>query len=169
MCLLLLRIQAVFYSFVILLAAHWIFWHGDFLGVLRRGVSGVSHPPHQNQTEAATQPGTVYTIETQIPSRSRFKRQEWKQGLFIFHTFIFPLPFSIQSSMNRMAIQALEKMETRKFKAKVKGQRESSCGALDSLSSSSTSDCAICLEKYIDGEVKVLCRSQVKRILFCHM
>ncbi|XP_031426607.1 E3 ubiquitin-protein ligase znrf3 isoform X2 [Clupea harengus] len=57
-----------------------------------------------------------------------------------------------QSSMNRMAIQALEKMETRKFKAKVKGQRESSCGASDSLSSSSTSDCAICLEKYIDGE-----------------
>ncbi|XP_058230855.1 E3 ubiquitin-protein ligase znrf3 [Hemibagrus wyckioides] len=57
-----------------------------------------------------------------------------------------------QSSMNRMAIQALEKMETRKFKAKVKGQRESSCAALDSLSSSSTSDCAICLEKYMDGE-----------------
>ncbi|KAJ8380177.1 hypothetical protein SKAU_G00009550 [Synaphobranchus kaupii] len=57
-----------------------------------------------------------------------------------------------QSSMNRMAIQALEKMETRKFKAKSKGQRESSCGASDTLSSSSTSDCAICLEKYIDGE-----------------
>ncbi|XP_023668118.2 E3 ubiquitin-protein ligase znrf3 isoform X2 [Paramormyrops kingsleyae] len=57
-----------------------------------------------------------------------------------------------QSSMNRMAIQALEKMETRKFKAKSKGARESSCGASDSLSSSSTSDCAICLEKYIDGE-----------------
>lgn len=55
--------------------------------------------------------------------------------------------------MNRMAIQALEKMETRKFKAKVKGQREASCGASDSVSSSSTSDCAICLEKYIDGEV----------------
>ncbi|KAM6965076.1 E3 ubiquitin-protein ligase znrf3 [Aplochiton taeniatus] len=57
-----------------------------------------------------------------------------------------------QSSMNRMAIQALEKMETRKFKAKLKGQRDSSCGGSDSLSSSSTSDCAICLEKYIDGE-----------------
>ncbi|XP_061586541.1 E3 ubiquitin-protein ligase znrf3 isoform X2 [Cololabis saira] len=57
-----------------------------------------------------------------------------------------------QSSMNRMAIQALEKMETRKFKAKGKSQRESSCGASDSLSSSSTSDCAICLERYIDGE-----------------
>ncbi|XP_052335190.1 E3 ubiquitin-protein ligase znrf3-like isoform X2 [Oncorhynchus keta] len=57
-----------------------------------------------------------------------------------------------QSSMNRMAIQALEKMETRKFKAKVKGQRESSYGASDSLTSSSTSDCAICLEKYIEGE-----------------
>lgn len=57
-----------------------------------------------------------------------------------------------QSSMNRMAIQALEKMETRKFKAKGKGPRESTCGASDSLSSSSTSDCAICLEKYIDGE-----------------
>ncbi len=60
-----------------------------------------------------------------------------------------------QSSMNRMAIQALEKMETRKFKTKVKGQREASCGASDSVSSSSTSDCAICLEKYIDGEVKI--------------
>ncbi|KAK1792396.1 hypothetical protein P4O66_012081 [Electrophorus voltai] len=58
---------------------------------------------------------------------------------------------SNQSSMNRMAIQALEKMETRKFKAKVKGQQES-CSVSDSLSSSSTSDCAICLEKYIDGE-----------------
>uniref|UniRef100_A0A4W5RDX4 RING-type E3 ubiquitin transferase n=1 Tax=Hucho hucho TaxID=62062 RepID=A0A4W5RDX4_9TELE len=58
----------------------------------------------------------------------------------------------LSSSMNRMAIQALEKMETRKFKAKVKGQRESSYGASDSLSSSSTSDCAICLEKYIEGE-----------------
>ncbi|XP_066511181.1 E3 ubiquitin-protein ligase znrf3-like isoform X1 [Hoplias malabaricus] len=57
-----------------------------------------------------------------------------------------------QSSMNRMAAQALEKMETRKFKAKMKGQRESSCTASDSLSSSSTSDCAICLEKYTDGE-----------------
>ncbi|CAG08175.1 unnamed protein product, partial [Tetraodon nigroviridis] len=57
-----------------------------------------------------------------------------------------------QSSMNRMAIQALEKMETRKFKAKGKGLSESSCGASDSLSSSSTSDCAICLEKYMDGE-----------------
>ncbi|KAL4636076.1 E3 ubiquitin-protein ligase ZNRF3 isoform X1 [Arapaima gigas] len=57
-----------------------------------------------------------------------------------------------QSSMNRMAIQALEKMETRKFKAKSKGPREGSCGASDSLSSSSTSDCAICLERYIDGE-----------------
>ncbi|XP_061759924.1 E3 ubiquitin-protein ligase znrf3 isoform X2 [Nerophis ophidion] len=57
-----------------------------------------------------------------------------------------------QSSMNRMAAQALEKMDTHKFKAKGKGQRESSCGPTDSLSSSSTSDCAICLEKYIDGE-----------------
>ncbi|KAF6716145.1 E3 ubiquitin-protein ligase ZNRF3 [Oryzias melastigma] len=57
-----------------------------------------------------------------------------------------------QSSMNRMASQALEKMETRKFKAKGKVQRDSGCGASDSLSSSSTSDCAICLEKYIDGE-----------------
>ncbi|XP_024908449.1 E3 ubiquitin-protein ligase znrf3-like [Cynoglossus semilaevis] len=57
-----------------------------------------------------------------------------------------------QSSMNRMAVQALGKMEIRKFKAKAKGQRESSCGASDSLSSSSTSDCAICLEKYMDGE-----------------
>ncbi|XP_018593340.1 E3 ubiquitin-protein ligase znrf3 isoform X2 [Scleropages formosus] len=57
-----------------------------------------------------------------------------------------------QSSMNRMAIQALEKMETRKFKAKSKGVREGSCGTSDSLSSSSTSDCAICLERYIDGE-----------------
>ncbi|XP_061625037.1 E3 ubiquitin-protein ligase znrf3 isoform X2 [Phyllopteryx taeniolatus] len=58
-----------------------------------------------------------------------------------------------QSSMNRMASQALDKMETRKFKAKGgKVARESSCGASDSLSSSSTSDCAICLEKYIDGE-----------------
>ncbi|XP_029474928.1 LOW QUALITY PROTEIN: E3 ubiquitin-protein ligase ZNRF3-like [Rhinatrema bivittatum] len=57
-----------------------------------------------------------------------------------------------QSSMNRMAVQALEKMETRKFKSKNKGHQERSCGALDTLSSSSTSDCAICLEKYIDGE-----------------
>lgn len=56
--------------------------------------------------------------------------------------------------MNRMAIQALEKMETRKFKAKGKGLSETSCGASDSLSSSSTSDCAICLEKYMDGEVR---------------
>ncbi|XP_063820368.1 E3 ubiquitin-protein ligase ZNRF3 [Pseudophryne corroboree] len=57
-----------------------------------------------------------------------------------------------QNSMNRMAVQALEKMETRKFKAKGKMPREGSCGGLDTLSSSSTSDCAICLEKYIDGE-----------------
>lgn len=57
-----------------------------------------------------------------------------------------------QSSMNRMAIQALEKMETRKFKSKGKVLREGSCGTLDTLSSSSTSDCAICLEKYVDGE-----------------
>ncbi|XP_062416380.1 E3 ubiquitin-protein ligase znrf3, partial [Pungitius pungitius] len=58
-----------------------------------------------------------------------------------------------QSSMNRMAIQALEKMETRKFKAKgPKVQRDSGCGPPDALSGSSTSDCAICLEKYTDGE-----------------
>ncbi|XP_072839798.2 E3 ubiquitin-protein ligase ZNRF3 [Pogona vitticeps] len=58
-----------------------------------------------------------------------------------------------QNSMNRLAVQALEKMETRKFKSKLKGGAcEGSCGALDSLSSSSTSDCAICLEKYLDGE-----------------
>jgi len=59
-----------------------------------------------------------------------------------------------------MAIQALEKMETRKFKAKIKGQREASCGASDSVSSSSTSDCAICLEKYIDGEVIIFINVQ---------
>lgn len=58
-----------------------------------------------------------------------------------------------------MAIQALEKMETRKFKAKGKGLSESSCGTSDSLSSSSTSDCAICLEKYMDGEVRRAARS----------
>ncbi|XP_060105174.1 E3 ubiquitin-protein ligase ZNRF3 [Heteronotia binoei] len=57
-----------------------------------------------------------------------------------------------QSSMNRLAVQALEKMETRKFRSKLKGRSEESCGALDTLSSSSTSDCAICLEKYVDGE-----------------
>ncbi|XP_062890371.1 E3 ubiquitin-protein ligase znrf3 isoform X1 [Mobula hypostoma] len=57
-----------------------------------------------------------------------------------------------QSSMNRMALQALEKMETRKFKSKSKVSREGNCGASDTLSSSSTSDCAICLEKYVDGE-----------------
>ncbi|XP_006748586.1 E3 ubiquitin-protein ligase ZNRF3 [Leptonychotes weddellii] len=58
----------------------------------------------------------------------------------------------VLNSMNRLAIQALQKMETRKFNSKSKGRREGSCGALDTLSSSSTSDCAICLEKYIDGE-----------------
>lgn len=73
---------------------------------------------------------------------------------FILNVLIALSPCALQSSMNRMAIQALEKMETRKFKAKGKGLRESSCGASDSLSSSSTSDCAICLEKYIDGEVR---------------
>ncbi|KAM6423071.1 E3 ubiquitin-protein ligase ZNRF3 isoform 2-T3 [Liasis olivaceus] len=57
-----------------------------------------------------------------------------------------------QNSMNRLAVQALEKMETRKFKSKLKGPCEGSCGALDTLSSGSTSDCAICLEKYTDGE-----------------
>ncbi|XP_048412592.2 E3 ubiquitin-protein ligase znrf3 isoform X2 [Stegostoma tigrinum] len=57
-----------------------------------------------------------------------------------------------QSSMNRMAVQALEKMETRKFKSKCKAPREGSCAASDTLSSSSTSDCAICLERYVDGE-----------------
>ncbi|XP_063171387.1 E3 ubiquitin-protein ligase ZNRF3 isoform X2 [Candoia aspera] len=57
-----------------------------------------------------------------------------------------------QSSMNRLALQALEKMETRKFRSKLKGPCEGSCGALDTLSSGSTSDCAICLEKYMDGE-----------------
>nr|XP_033811076.1 E3 ubiquitin-protein ligase ZNRF3 [Geotrypetes seraphini] len=56
-----------------------------------------------------------------------------------------------QSSINRMAVQALQKMETRKFKAKAGVPQEGSCGALETLSSS-TSDCAICLEKYIDGE-----------------
>ncbi|XP_061458682.1 E3 ubiquitin-protein ligase ZNRF3 isoform X2 [Rhineura floridana] len=57
-----------------------------------------------------------------------------------------------QNSMNRLAVQALEKMETRKFKSKLKGPCEGSCSALDTLGSSSTSDCAICLEKYLDGE-----------------
>lgn len=75
--------------------------------------------------------------------------------------------------MNRLAVQALEKMETRKFNSKSKGRREGSSGALDTLSSSSTSDCAICLEKYIDGEVTatiwatfawVMLRSETPRI-----
>ncbi|XP_069792261.1 E3 ubiquitin-protein ligase znrf3 [Narcine bancroftii] len=57
-----------------------------------------------------------------------------------------------QSSMNRMALQALEKMETRKFKSKSKVPRESNCSTSDTLSSTSTADCAICLEKYVDGE-----------------
>lgn len=57
-----------------------------------------------------------------------------------------------QNSMNRLAVQALEKMETRKFNSKSKGRRDGSGGALDTLSSSSTSDCAICLERYTDGE-----------------
>ncbi|XP_066466167.1 E3 ubiquitin-protein ligase ZNRF3 [Tiliqua scincoides] len=57
-----------------------------------------------------------------------------------------------QNSLNRLAVQALEKMETRKFTSKLKGHCEGSCSALDTLSSSSTSDCAICLEKYLDGE-----------------
>ncbi|XP_039218789.1 E3 ubiquitin-protein ligase ZNRF3 isoform X1 [Crotalus tigris] len=57
-----------------------------------------------------------------------------------------------QSSMNRLAVQALEKMETRKFKSKLKGPCEGNCGALDTLSNGSASDCAICLEKYLDGE-----------------
>lgn len=66
--------------------------------------------------------------------------------------------------MNRMASQALDKMETRKFKAKggktaamattAAAARESNRGTSDSLSSSSTADCAICLEKYMDGEVR---------------
>lgn len=55
-----------------------------------------------------------------------------------------------------MAVQALEKMETRKFKAKGKVPREGSSSGLDTLSSSSTSDCAICLERYIDGEVRAI-------------
>ncbi|XP_043924400.1 E3 ubiquitin-protein ligase ZNRF3 isoform X2 [Protopterus annectens] len=57
-----------------------------------------------------------------------------------------------QNSMNRMAVHALEKMETRKFKLKSKGSRDGSFVGSDTLSSSSTSDCAICLEKYLDGE-----------------
>ncbi|KAM3826409.1 E3 ubiquitin-protein ligase ZNRF3 isoform 2-T2 [Vipera latastei] len=57
-----------------------------------------------------------------------------------------------QSSMNRLAVQALEKMETQKFKSKLKGPSEGSCGALDTLSNGSASDCAICLERYLDGE-----------------
>ncbi|XP_062822735.1 E3 ubiquitin-protein ligase ZNRF3-like [Anolis carolinensis] len=73
-----------------------------------------------------------------------------------------------QNSMNRLAVQALEKMETHKFKAKAAAASASNEGpgghigsgggggggeALSSGSSSSaTSDCAICLEKYLDGE-----------------
>ncbi|XP_060640789.1 E3 ubiquitin-protein ligase ZNRF3 [Anolis sagrei] len=66
-----------------------------------------------------------------------------------------------QNSMNRLAVQALEKMETHKFKAKGKAaastNNEGSSGHIGSgggeaLSSSATSDCAICLEKYLDGE-----------------
>lgn len=86
-------------------------------------------------------------------SKGRAKVRCWSQ-MCCYPLWHCATPSSPQSSMNRMAIQALEKMETRKFKAKGKGQRESSCGASDSLSSSSTSDCAICLEKYIDGEVR---------------
>lgn len=77
----------------------------------------------------------------------------YSQPDHFYPSSLFSLYPHLQSSMNRMAIQALEKMETRKFKAKVKGQRESSYGASDSLSSSSTTDCAICLEKYMEGEV----------------
>ncbi|KAJ6656667.1 hypothetical protein lerEdw1_003554, partial [Lerista edwardsae] len=57
-----------------------------------------------------------------------------------------------QNSLNRLAAQALEKMETRKFTSKLKGPCEGGSGAPDALGSSSTADCAICLEKYLDGE-----------------
>ncbi|XP_070619539.1 E3 ubiquitin-protein ligase ZNRF3 isoform X1 [Erythrolamprus reginae] len=60
-----------------------------------------------------------------------------------------------QSSVNRLAVQALEKMETRKFTSQLKGppcEGSRLSGGLESLTSGSTSDCAICLEKYMDGE-----------------
>ncbi|KAL4609676.1 E3 ubiquitin-protein ligase ZNRF3 isoform X2 [Arapaima gigas] len=57
-----------------------------------------------------------------------------------------------QSAKNRMAVEALEKMETCHFQAKVKGRRDRSCTASDTLCSSSASHCAICLEHYVDGE-----------------
>ncbi|XP_067317864.1 E3 ubiquitin-protein ligase ZNRF3-like isoform X2 [Anolis sagrei] len=65
------------------------------------------------------------------------------------------------NSMNRLVVQALEKIEIQKFKAKGKAaastNNEGSSGHIGSgggeaLSSSATSDCAICLEKYLDGE-----------------
>ncbi|XP_067317865.1 E3 ubiquitin-protein ligase ZNRF3-like isoform X3 [Anolis sagrei] len=66
-----------------------------------------------------------------------------------------------KNSMNRLVVQALEKIEIQKFKAKGKAaastNNEGSSGHIGSgggeaLSSSATSDCAICLEKYLDGE-----------------
>lgn len=40
-------------------ATHRVLRHGDFLGVLRRGLLGLPHPPCQNQAEAAAQSGNT--------------------------------------------------------------------------------------------------------------
>lgn len=151
--------------------AYRVLWHGNLLGVLRGGLTGLPHSSHQDKTQAKTQSGEAIHLkntDTYIALFTSVESQFEERNLsHAFLTCFFPLSIfhpwivsPLQSSMNRMAIQALEKMETRKFKAKVKGQRETSCGASDSLSSSSTSDCAICLEKYIDGEVIIFRKCQ---------
>lgn len=40
-------------------ATHRVLRHGDFLGVLCRGLLGLPHPPCQNQAEAAAQSGNT--------------------------------------------------------------------------------------------------------------
>lgn len=87
-------------------------------------------------------------------------------GLFLLLIKVTVLPFfSIQSSLTRMALHALSRMETRKY---CSGSTDSSStredngnlsdaeSTLSTQSEATNSKCVICLEKFKDGQVNLL-------------
>ena len=51
-------------------AAHRVLRHGDLPGLFRGGVSGLSHPAHQDQAEAEAEPGQCLHMGTRSHSLS---------------------------------------------------------------------------------------------------
>lgn len=70
--------------FIFFTATHRIFWHGYLSRFLRRGVAGLSHPPHQDQTKAEEKSGQWVTQQQTLEHQSI-------HGFFVSTFFLPPV------------------------------------------------------------------------------